>query len=101
VLYTPPSIVERKQGIPSNFNIISNTTGDVRINGNSTFYGTVVAPYATVRVNGSAEKFGAVLGKEMILLGTGGFHWDMAARSPAFNPTVLLLSYREISAAYE
>jgi hypothetical protein len=84
-------------GIPSNFNIISNTTQAVKINGNSTYYGTLVAPNAPVTLNGTADKFGAVIGSTMTLLGTGNFHNDTKAQSPGLIRTPTLLSYREVN----
>ncbi|HYF48617.1 MAG TPA: pilus assembly PilX N-terminal domain-containing protein [Planctomycetota bacterium] len=92
----PEQRITRDGGLPSNFNIISQTSDAVKMNGNSRFFGTIVAPNAEVTINGNADKYGAVLGKTMVLLGTGKFHNDTSARSPGISRKAMLLSIREL-----
>jgi len=96
ITITEPARNQKAGANPSQFNIISQTTGAVKINGNSVYYGTLLAPYADLTVNGNANKFGAVLGKTMTLLGTGDFHYDLNAKSSGFVSKPMLRSYREI-----
>jgi len=50
----------------------------VNISGNSTFRGTIFAPYSTVNVGGSGELFGAVKGQRVEVSGSGDIHYDEA-----------------------
>jgi hypothetical protein len=92
----PEQHISQNGGLPSHFNIISRTSDAIKMNGNSRFFGTLVAPNADVTINGTADKFGAVLGKTMTLLGTGKFHNDTSARSPAITRRATLLSICEV-----
>jgi hypothetical protein len=96
VTYNPPPYNEPGGGIADHFNIISQTSDLVKVNGTATLFATIVAPNAPVKLNGDADKFGAILGKTMTLLGTGEFHWDLSARSPGISRVASLISYREV-----
>ena len=84
--------------VPSNFNIISASTGAVKLSGGAVFYGGVYAPNADVTVTGNADSYGAVIGKTTDLGGTAAWHWDQSAQSPAFHFPVLLASWFEVDA---
>ena len=60
---------------PSDFTIIS-SGAVVKINSQAVFYGSILAPNAQITLNGSAELFGAVLGREVTIAGSFQFHVD-------------------------
>ena len=91
----PAYTVSTVGGIPGHFNLISSTTDVVKLNGNADYYGTMVAPYAELDILGTSSKFGAFIGNVLKLGGTGNFHNDINARSPAISAKPVLLSYRE------
>jgi hypothetical protein len=94
--YIVPAHMDANQGVPSNFSIVSQTTGLVKLNGHSNFFGTILAPYAPVTIKGTADVFGAALGKTVDLNGTGDFHSDTKAKSPGFVSKPVIASYVEV-----
>lgn len=81
---------------PNDFTLVSTSSSTVRIAGNNTFYGTVYAPNAPVVLTGTAETYGALVGRSMDISGTSDFHYDVAATSPGIVQTISLVSYREM-----
>jgi len=80
----------------NSFDLVSAGTGAVKFNGNSTFYGTLYAPYADITGNGSTEIYGAVSGKSLKLTGGATIHYDMNATSPGIRTSLIVVSRREI-----
>lgn len=72
---------------PANLNIYVDGVRQVRVNGNSAFYGTIVAPDSTVTVNGTADYFGMLIADTANLTGTGRFHTDLAMVERELGPT--------------
>jgi hypothetical protein len=59
-----------------NLQILS-TGGTIDITSDSSpFYGVIYAPQSRVTLNGSAELFGAVVGRTLAAGGSGGAHYD-------------------------
>jgi hypothetical protein len=56
------------------------TDGDVTIENDATFYGTVYAPGSYVEIGGEGKFFGAFVGKEVKLSGDAIVHYDPALR---------------------
>lgn len=52
------------------------TVYEVILNGGSDFYGTVYAPHVDVRINGGNATYGAIVGEDVALIGTGDIHVD-------------------------
>ena len=66
-------------GLASQFSYIglsSNTSID--FGGNTAFIGTINAPQADVTIHGTADSYGAVIGKTVTLKGNASFHYDQA-----------------------
>ncbi len=62
-------------------NVINPTTGSnqkVTVSGSGDFIGAINAPGAEITVAGSANMIGSLIGKTLIMSGSGGFHYDEA-----------------------
>jgi hypothetical protein len=57
-------------GLPSNTSIV--------LKGNSVFYGAINAPQADVKLDGTADAYGAMICNTFTGVGTGSFHYDRA-----------------------
>jgi hypothetical protein len=71
--------------LPSNLQIMM-TGSTARVTAKVDFYGVVYAPNTAVTVEGSADWYGAVVGKTLYASGSGDFHFDedldLATRTP-------------------
>lgn len=85
---TGPTTIYVKDTVDALGGSIANITGDphnltlkvagpdVKINGGTGFYGSIIAPYADVVLGGSADFFGAVIGRTVDMGGGFVFHVD-------------------------
>lgn len=64
-----------KSGIPSDFQIWSNTS-TVTVNGGSGYMGAIYAPKADIKLNGNADYYGGMVGKSIKPIGNAMFHYD-------------------------
>jgi Tfp pilus assembly protein PilX len=64
------------EGTPSEFQIYSQTTDDVTINGGAGVYAAIYTPLATYTNNGGAAVYGAVVAKTIKITGSATFHYD-------------------------
>jgi Flp pilus assembly protein TadG len=62
--------------LPKNFQLYG--MGDVKISGDSEFYGAVYAPSSKVERSGGSGYFGMIAGVELVLSGDGGIHADLS-----------------------
>jgi hypothetical protein len=62
---------------PANFSFVGlPTCTSVSVGGNSSFYGSINAPNASVNVNGTTDSYGAIIGAAVTIGGSGIFHYD-------------------------
>lgn len=61
--------------VPGNLQIYM-TGGTAKVTSGVDFYGAIYAPNTAVTVSGSADLFGAVVGKTLTFTGTGDVHFD-------------------------
>ena len=52
------------------------TGGTALVTSENDFYGVIYAPNTAVTIDGSADLFGAVVGKTLTLTGSGTGHYD-------------------------
>jgi len=67
--------VNFNSAVPANLKIFVNG-GTVDVTSGNDFYGVIYAPTSPVTIDGSADLFGAVVGKTLTLTGSGMAHYD-------------------------
>jgi len=70
--------VINQDGNPASFQIFSEAATEIKITGNSGFYGIVYAPTADVKPAGTSVYYGSMTGKTIQCQGTADFHYDEA-----------------------
>ncbi|MBU9889042.1 MAG: hypothetical protein KTQ49_04145 [Candidatus Omnitrophica bacterium] len=73
----------------------------VKVAGNGSFYGGIIAPESTITTNGNGDYFGAVIAKTFNQIGNGAFHFDLAmTENPPVDPNqtniVRVLAWQEM-----
>ncbi|MDF1664032.1 MAG: hypothetical protein P1V97_19845, partial [Planctomycetota bacterium] len=63
--------------VPANFQVFSNSTQEIRVNGGLNMYGVLYAPNATVTALGNAEIFGGIAADSLKFNGSLQFHFDL------------------------
>jgi hypothetical protein len=87
---------------PPKLTIIVLGDEDVRFTGNNTFYGSLYAPRSEIKISGSVEAFGAVIGKEMDISGSVRFHYDKALNPTGTRQaTVKVISWKDTQNPYK
>lgn len=83
--------------LPQNLLIYATTSQDVRITGDTPFYGGVYAPLSNVSVSGSGSFYGAVVANNYSQTGSGNLHFDKAMTQIAGSgtPEAKVLSWWE------
>jgi Flp pilus assembly protein TadG len=69
------TVVNNNSRVPGNLEILM-TGGTALVTSENAFYGVIYAPNTDVTIDGSADLFGAVVGKTLTLTGTGQGHYD-------------------------
>ncbi|MFH1407245.1 MAG: hypothetical protein ABIH01_04535, partial [Candidatus Omnitrophota bacterium] len=92
--------------IPANLTLCITTSSDVKLSGNSIFYGTIYAPigevgapqYSEVGVTGNAAVYGAVIARDIDMSGNAKLHYDEAlvAAGSGDSDNWHLISWREV-----
>jgi len=87
------------ENLPKNLKIKVAGTGQVQLNGSSTFYGVIYAPEAQVSLNGSTRIFGAVTGRRIDGNGSVDAWYDEALQDEPWGGSnqVTTLSWRDLS----
>lgn len=62
------------------------TGGTATVTSDNPFYGVIYAPNTDVTISGSADYFGAVVGKTLKVTGTGQAHYDESLHLEAIDP---------------
>jgi hypothetical protein len=75
--FTGGGLVNTSQ-LPASFIFYSATTDEVKVAGNSDFYGAVYAPSAPVKITGTSAFFGSAVGNVVTISGTVALHYDDA-----------------------
>lgn len=78
----------------SYYGLNSNTS--VAIKGNSSWAGTLYAPYAAITTVGNGDFVGSILGAGVKMTGNGGFHYDEALGRSGIFRGLLVTSWNEI-----
>ena len=68
-------LVNFSSQVPANLKIFVNG-GTVNVTSGNDFYGVIYAPTSPVTIDGSADLFGAVVGRTLVLTGSGRAHYD-------------------------
>jgi cytoskeletal protein CcmA (bactofilin family) len=64
-------------GLPSNFSYIGlSGNKNIDVGGGGTFYGTINAPQAAIKVSGNGDIYGAIIAASYTANGNGSFHYD-------------------------
>ena len=63
--------------LPSNLRILA-TSGKITLAGRKKFHGVIYAPHSQVNVHGNADIYGAVVGKDLRIVGSASAHYDEA-----------------------
>ncbi len=83
-------------GAPPDFTIYSNSTDSIVFKHDSTFKGTVYAPYAPVEMKNSSEVYGILWGKTVDIKNSGQFFFDTALKEKFPSNNVSVVSWREV-----
>jgi Tfp pilus assembly protein PilX len=88
---------------PSTFQIWGTSTSsfsqDIQIAGNGALKGIVYAPNGHVKINGNGDVMGAVVGKEITVVGNAAFHYDESLADWGKNTPFGIYKWRELIAA--
>jgi len=82
-------------GVPTNFSIFSNSTSSIVFKHNSSFKGTVYAPYAGIEMKNGSDTFGILWGKTVDIKNSGEFFYDTALKDKWKANTVSVVSWRD------
>jgi len=84
-------------GYAKNFSLIGLPTCSViSQSGNGRFVGTIYAPTADIKLSGTSDFMGAVVGKTITLMGNVQFHYDEALRGDPKRGRFYVSSWREL-----
>ncbi|HUE69741.1 MAG TPA: TadE/TadG family type IV pilus assembly protein [Pirellulaceae bacterium] len=79
------ALVNNNTGSAQNLQLYS-TGGTVNVTSDNAFYGVIYAPDSDVTISGSADYFGAVVGRTLKVTGTGQAHYDESLNLEAIDP---------------
>jgi len=83
-------------GYAKDFSIVGlNTCNSIKYAGNSEFTGTIYAPHAEITMIGTADAYGAFVGKSFMIGGTVDIHYDEALRGETNRGRFLADSWEE------
>lgn len=84
-------------GLAKNFSIIGlNTCTSVSYSGTSRFIGTVYAPRAVVKLSGTSDAYGAIVGSSVELVGGMGLHYDESLKGDPRKARFIAASWQEL-----
>ena len=83
-------------GNPSNLSIYSNSTDPIIFMHNTTFKGTVYAPYATVEMKNEADSCGMIWANGIDMKNSGNFYFDTALKDKWLADTFSIVSWKEV-----
>ncbi len=83
-------------GQPTDVTIYSNSTDDIIFEHGGDVKGAVYAPYAKVELKNSADVYGMIWAKEVLIHNPGVFYFDTALKDQFTSNEVSLVSWREI-----
>ena len=80
------------------------TCSEVKITGSAAFWGAMYAPSAEIRVTGSGDIYGSLIGDTIKVTGSGDIHYDEALKDsanfdilpPAYESDYVVIQWREI-----
>lgn len=79
----------------------SSTMQDWRIQGGAYLSGRIVGPNANIRVGGTGDTYGSIIGNEVHMVGSGDFHQDESLGNIKDTGLWQLTKWREITSASE
>jgi hypothetical protein len=79
-------------GRPVNFRIWYAGSGNVQIGGSNSVVGTIYAPNAPVKLNGSGDVYGGIIGSTLTISGSTHLHFDKALQNqgPMYFPPMVV-----------
>ena len=83
-------------GQPTDVTIYSNSTDDIIFEHGGEMKGAIYAPYAKVEMKNSADVYGMIWAKDVLIHNPGVFYFDTALKDQFASNEVSLVSWREV-----
>jgi len=84
-------------GLPKNFNVYGLAgCNSLNYSGDAQFIGTVYAPNSDIKMSGSSDGFGAMVGKSITFSGEMSFHYDESLKGDPRTARFIAASWQEL-----
>ena len=84
-------------GLPKNFNVYGLPgCNSLNYSGDAQFVGTVYAPNSDIKMSGSSDAFGAMVGKSITFSGEMSFHYDESLKGDPRTARFIAASWQEL-----